>query len=321
MSKNDAGWPPSEGTSGVADVPVTPWQARQGASRSASGSGRAAPGAPKRSARARSNGGRAERLRPARVAPAARLPSAAMAHAVDRAVVVVGDEERAVLHYLHVDRARDVFVVLEETGQERLDRLHAAIRVELRDHDVAADLLGAVPRPVPGDEDRVLVLGREHVACIETHAEGGGMGPEQRDRRLVVVAGMTPAMFRVGEIALVAERIAEVLLARCGDAVELVLRHVLRDPVAAIVGEVELLRRRVPVETDGVAHALHDHFHAAAVEIHATDMGIGLRVRVVDVARRADRASGPMAMNFQPCGSSLGKLSLTSVGFGGLSRW
>src|SRR5829696_7258106 len=114
MSKNDAGWPPSEGTSGVSDVPVSPWQARQGASRSASGSGRAAPGAPERSARARRNGRRAERLRPARAAPAARLPSAAMAHAVDRAVVVVGDEERAVLHHLHVDRARDVFVVLEE---------------------------------------------------------------------------------------------------------------------------------------------------------------------------------------------------------------
>src|SRR5829696_3885812 len=194
MSKNDAGWPPSEGTSGVSDVPVSPWHARQGASRSASGWGRAGPGAPKRSARASSNDGRPERLRPGRVAPAARLPSAAMAHAVDRAVVVIRDEERAVLHHLHVDRARHIFVVLEEAGQEGLDRLHAAIRIELRDHDVAADLLGAVPRPVPGDEDRVLVLGREHVARVETHAEGSGMGAEQRDRRLVVVAGMTPAM-------------------------------------------------------------------------------------------------------------------------------
>jgi hypothetical protein len=45
----------------------------------------------------------------------------------------------------------------------------------------------------------------------------------------------------------------------------------------------------VPVEADRVAHAANKDLHAAAVEAHAADMGIMVRVGVVDVPRRADR--------------------------------
>src|SRR5688500_17185718 len=97
-----AGSPPSEGTSGVVEVPFSPWQARHGASRSANGSaapGRAAPrtkadtdaraiptAGPWTSRRCRSFAG---------------LP--AIAHTVDRAVEIIGHEQRTVLHHLHVD--------------------------------------------------------------------------------------------------------------------------------------------------------------------------------------------------------------------------
>ena len=84
-----------------------------------------------------------------------------------------------------------------------------------------------------------------------------------------------------------AERRAE-MLAGLGDAVEFVLRHVFRHPVAAVVGEVELLGDRMPVEADGVAHAARDHFGAAAVEIHAADLAVRVGGRHV-VAGLADR--------------------------------
>jgi hypothetical protein len=114
------------------------------------------------------------------------------------------------------------------------------------------------------------------------------MWSEQRHRRLVIAARMTPAILRVGEIALMAEREAEMLLARGGDAVELVFGNIFGEPVAAVVGEVELLRHRMPVESDRVAHVARNDFHVAAVEIHAADLRVRLG-RHVDVAGRADR--------------------------------
>src|SRR4029453_10521569 len=111
---------------------------------------------------------------------------------------------------------------LDEAGEERLDGIHGPVRVELRHDDVAAGLLGAVPGPVPGDEDGVLVLGREHIAGVEAHAERRGVRTEEGCRRLELAAAMAPAELRVAEVALVAERIAEVLLAGRRDAVELV---------------------------------------------------------------------------------------------------
>src|SRR5215510_13210481 len=83
--------------------------------------------------------------------------AAPVRHTVDRASVVVRDQERAVLHDLHVDRSPNIFVVLKETGKERFPRLHTTVLVQLRDDDVAADLLRPVPGAMARDEDRVTV--------------------------------------------------------------------------------------------------------------------------------------------------------------------
>ena len=66
------------------------------------------------------------------------------------------------------------------------------------------------------------------------------MRAEQRDRLLVIVARAPPAHLAIREIALVAIREAEMLADR-GDAIELVFGQVFRQPVAAVLGEVELL--------------------------------------------------------------------------------
>src|ERR1051325_8794899 len=41
------------------------------------------------------------------------------ADAIDRAGVVIGDQQRPVLHHQEIDRPADVVVVLEVTGEER----------------------------------------------------------------------------------------------------------------------------------------------------------------------------------------------------------
>ena len=60
------------------------------------------------------------------------------------------------------------------------------------------------------------------------------------------------------------------------EATHLVERHVLGEPVALVVAEPEFLGLRVPVEADGVAHALHHRLDVAAVEVHAQDLRVRL---------------------------------------------
>src|ERR1700722_7086470 len=69
----------------------------------------------------------------------------AVADAIDGAVPVVGDQKRAVLHLHHIDRPANVFVVFEEARDQRLDRLHRAVLVQLDDDDITAGLPGSVP--------------------------------------------------------------------------------------------------------------------------------------------------------------------------------
>ena len=78
------------------------------------------------------------------------------------------------------------------------------------------------------------------------------------------------------------------MLAHFGHAVEFVLGNVFRHPVAAVIGEVELLGFRMPVEADGLAYAACDHFGAAAVEIHPPDLGMRVAVQHV-IAGLPDR--------------------------------
>ena len=75
------------------------------------------------------------------------------------------------------------------------------------------------------------------------------MRPQQCDGLGEFVARTSPAEFLVRNIALVTVRKAE-MLTNFGDAVEFVLRQILRQPVAAIVSKVEFLCYWVPVEAD-----------------------------------------------------------------------
>ena len=95
------------------------------------------------------------------------------------------------------------------------------------------------------------------------------------------------AELRIGRVALVAERIAEVL-AGARHAIELVGRQIVAEHVAAVVGEPERAVDRAPVEADRVAHAARDRLDRAAVDVHALDHAVAI-VRQADVARRADR--------------------------------
>ena len=73
-----------------------------------------------------------------------------------------------------------------------------------------------------------------------------------------------------------------------GGAVELVRRHEVAQPVAAVVGEEQLARARVPVEAKRIAHAAREHLEFVAVRTHAQD-GALEAAHLADVARRADR--------------------------------
>src|SRR3989454_5705115 len=112
------------------------------------------------------------------------------------------------------------------------------------------------------------------------------MRAHQSDRLLELVARATPAHLAIREGAVVAVREAE-MLAGLGDAIELVFGQVLRQPVAAVLGEVELLGHRVPVEADGIPDASRVDLRAAAVEVEPPDLRVG-GGRFTDVARRAD---------------------------------
>jgi hypothetical protein len=88
-------------------------------------------------------------------------------------------------------------------------------------------------------------------------------GPHQGDRRGELGAGAAPANLAVREIALVTIGKAK-MLANLGDTVELILRQVFRQPVAAIIREIEIFGDRMPVEAHRVAHAARKHFRTAA---------------------------------------------------------
>jgi hypothetical protein len=107
---------------------------------------------------------------------------------------------------------------------------------------------------------------------------------DERGRELGARAPL--AELGVGDIALVAIGKAEVqaLLRR---VVEAIAGHVLAEPVARVHREVQLLRHRMPVEAHAIADTVREVLEAAAVGVHARDIGVGVR-RDADIARRAD---------------------------------
>src|SRR6202171_3519496 len=107
---------------------------------------------------------------------------------------------------------------------------------------------------MPRHEDGVLVTLWQHAAGIKSHTERGCMRTHQTDRRREFAAGMSPAEFGIRNISLITVRCSEILT-HFGDAIKFILRTIFRHPVASIVGEVELLGFRMPVEADRVANA------------------------------------------------------------------
>ena len=59
-----------------------------------------------------------------------------------------------------------------------------------------------------------------------------------------------------------------------GQAVELVVRLVLRQPVALVLGEIQHLQTRVAIHADDLADAASDDLGAAAVKIDAAHLRV-----------------------------------------------
>jgi hypothetical protein len=117
--------------------------------------------------------------------------------------------------------------------------------------------------------------------------------------------------------------IAEVL-AHLGQAVQLVVRHVLGEPVALVVGEVELARLRMEVEAHRVTHAAGHDLHAAAVQIDAADLGVFVGVGLADVARCAhghvELSVGPDLDELPAVGDVARKLVVDRHGLGRIAE-
>ena len=112
------------------------------------------------------------------------------------------------------------------------------------------------------------------------------MRAEQRRGIGVVGARFSPANFAVGKGAVMAVRVSE-MLTRLGNAIEFILGQVFRQPVAAVLGEIQFPGHRAPVKTHRVAYAARVNFCAAAIPIHTADLRVGVRW-LADVARRAN---------------------------------
>src|SRR5215469_10546934 len=79
-------------------------------------------------------------------------PSPLVTDAVHGSVVIIGHEERAVLHDEDVHWPAEIAVVLDEPGQKRLHRVDAAVLVQEGDDHVPSVLDRPVPRAVSRDE-------------------------------------------------------------------------------------------------------------------------------------------------------------------------
>src|SRR4029077_12633300 len=105
----------------------------------------------------------------------------------------------------------------------------------------AAGLVGPVPGAVPRQKDGVAILRREHSPGIEAHAQRRRMRPKLRNRLGELAAAVAPAEYRILDVAAVAIRKAEIVGSRVEEAVQLVLRRILGEPVTLVLGEIEHL--------------------------------------------------------------------------------
>src|SRR6266508_2962451 len=293
FSTKNSGWPASDGMFSMRELPSSPWQAPQSWIRSASGMlwANAAPMQKMAAASPRTDG--RHQFEMASITPSLllRLSSlrSGVGDAVGRTVLLVGNQHRAVrqLQDIGGPAVELVLAVVEETGHERLDLGGRALRPGK--HHVIAVLLLPVPRPAAGNEADVRVGLGEHAAGVELDAEPGDMRSRQGGRQYHAGARVWPLDVRIGNAVGVAIGEAEIgAFLILGNPVELVLRAIIAGPVAAVVGEPQLLRHRMPVEADGVADAARDDLHAGAVGVVAADLAVGAGVDLANVAVRAD---------------------------------
>ncbi len=139
-----------------------------------------------------------------------------------------------------------------------------------------------------GDEDLVAVFGREHVAGVEAHAQRGHMRTERHGRRRIFSTDALLAELRIGDGPAVAIGEAEVE-ARLGGVVEFVGREIIAQMIAAIVGEPQFVRLRMPVEADRIAHAPGVDFQLTPVRVHAHNRAKAFVILFTDITWRADR--------------------------------
>src|SRR6185503_6528259 len=137
------------------------------------------------------------------------------------------------------------------------------------------------------DDRGVLVLRGKHVARVELETNGGDVWPELGDGRFGRRTRTLGAELRVGDVALMTEGETKVQ-AGFGRDVEFIVRHVVAEVVAPVVGEPELTRHGMPCESDSVADALRVDLLPGAIWFHSDD-GCGHRLGQADIARRADR--------------------------------
>ena len=130
---------------------------------------------------------------------------------------------------------------MQEAGNERFLRFHSAVLVEIDDVDVTAKFVGLVPGAMPGDEDRVVILRRERASRIEAHAKRRDVRTKLRQWLGEFVAGVTPSELRILDVAAVAIGKAEIILSGVEKPIKLVLRRVLRKPIALVLGEIQNL--------------------------------------------------------------------------------
>src|SRR5438105_4108939 len=163
-----------------------------------------------------------------------------VADAVEDTVVVIRDEQRSILHHQHVHRPAPHgwigLLVDQETREKRFGLDHLSFAVQCHPKDVVALFCGAVPGAVPSDENIVFVFGRERLTGVEAHPERSNVRAEFQHRWCELRARPTLAVLGVERVALMAIWKPE-MLALVFHHAEFVLRQVIADPVAGVVGK------------------------------------------------------------------------------------
>jgi hypothetical protein len=196
-----------------------------------------------------------------------------VADAIDRTGPVIRDQQRSIGRLQNIVRPAEIVPLAgDPAGRENL--LLGMLAVRIDDHTLdAAALIGVpLPRPVFGDEDIVLVLCRELIAGVELHAKRSHVGAQIDHRRRELTAFVAHREFRVGNIALMAMRIAGIL-PQPADVIELVTWCVVAQPVACILGEPVVAGTWIDIAADAVPHTKSRDLRQICLEIDMSDLG------------------------------------------------